>query len=106
MAYFSTEPASQRRNVNGKSRVWDFFSFSSKTHPANRRQPAQPRRKIGPTATKTALGMAAEVEEKELNDLLIVKANDLEAVHTQTDGFDTASDGIGRGWHGPGGPNP
>jgi len=49
---------------------------------------------------------AAEVEEKELNDLLIIKANNLEAVHTQNDGFDTASDGIGRGWHGPGGPNP
>ncbi len=57
MAYFSTEPASQRRNINGKKRVWDFFPLSSKTHPANRRQPAQPRRKIDPTATKAASGI-------------------------------------------------
>ncbi len=57
MAYFSTEPASQRRNINGKKRVWDFFPLSSKTHPANRRQPAQPRREIDPTATKAASGI-------------------------------------------------
>ena len=53
MAYFSTEPAPERRNLAGKSRVWDFFRFPNETHPANRRQPFQPRRKIGPTATKT-----------------------------------------------------
>ena len=57
MAYFSTEPAPERRNVTGKNRVWDFFQLSSKTHPANRRQPAQPRRKILPTATKSASGI-------------------------------------------------
>ena len=57
MAYFSTEPASERRNVTGKNRVWDFFRLSSKTHPANRRQPLQPRRKIRPTATKTVSGI-------------------------------------------------
>ncbi len=57
MAYFSTEPASERRNVTGKYRVWNFFSFSSKTHPANRLRPAQPRRKIRPTPTKTASGI-------------------------------------------------
>ena len=57
MAYFSTEPASQRRNPTGKSRAWDFFRFPNKTHPANRRQPAQPRRIIRPTPTKTASGI-------------------------------------------------
>ena len=57
MAYFSTEPASERRNATGKNRVWDFFRLSSKTHPANRRQPAQPRRKIGPAAMKPASGI-------------------------------------------------
>jgi len=57
MAYFSTEPASERRNVTGKNRVRDFFELSNETHPANRRQPAQPRRKIRPTAMKTASGI-------------------------------------------------
>jgi len=57
MAYFCTEPASERRNVTGKSRVLDFFRLSNETHPANRRQPAQPRRKIGPTPTKTVSGI-------------------------------------------------
>ena len=57
MAYFSTEPASERRNVTGKNRVWDFFRLSNETHPANRRRPAQPRRKIDPTPMKTASGI-------------------------------------------------
>ena len=57
MAYFSTEPASERRNPTRKNRVRDFFRSSNETHPANRRQPAQPRRKIRPTATKTASGI-------------------------------------------------
>ena len=57
MAYFSTEPASERRNLTGKNRVWFFFRLSNETHPTNRRQPAQPRRKIRPTATKTASGI-------------------------------------------------
>jgi len=57
MAYFSTEPASERRNVTGKNRVWDFFRLSSQTHTAKRRQPAQPRRKIRPTATKPVSGI-------------------------------------------------
>ena len=57
MAYFSTEPASERRNPTGKNRVWDFFELSNKTHPAKRRQPAQPRRKIRPTAMKSASGI-------------------------------------------------
>jgi len=57
MAYFSTAAASERRNPTGKSRVWDFFRFSNETHPANRRQPAQPRRKIRPTAMKTVSGI-------------------------------------------------
>ena len=57
MGYFSTEPASERRDLTGKNRVWDFFCLSSKTHPAKRRQPAQPRRKIRPTPTKTVSGI-------------------------------------------------
>jgi len=57
MAYFSTEPASERRNPTGKNRVWDFFRLSNETHPANRRQPPQPRRKIRPAATKTVSGI-------------------------------------------------
>jgi len=57
MAYFSTEPASERRNVTGKNRVWDFFRLSNEAHPANRRQPAQPRRKIRPTPMKSASGI-------------------------------------------------
>ena len=57
MAYFSTEPASERRNPTGKNRVWDFSRLSNETHPANRRQPAQPRRKIRPTAMKTVSGI-------------------------------------------------
>ena len=57
MAYFSTEPASERRNVTGKNRVRDFFRLSNEPHPANRRQPAQPHRKIRPTAMKSASGI-------------------------------------------------
>jgi len=57
MTYFSTEPASERRNVTGKGRVWDFFRLPNETHPANRRQPEQPGRKIGPAAMKSASGI-------------------------------------------------
>ena len=57
MAYFSTEPASQRRNPTGKNRVWDFLRLANESHPANRRQPAQPRRKIRPTAMKIVSGI-------------------------------------------------
>jgi hypothetical protein len=57
MAYFSTAPAPGHRNLTAKNRIWDFFQLSSKTHPANRRQPAQPRRKPRPTPTKTVSGI-------------------------------------------------
>jgi hypothetical protein len=57
MAYFSTAPAPGHRNLTAKNRVLDFFPLSNKTHPANRRQPAQPRRKIRPTPTKTVSGI-------------------------------------------------
>jgi hypothetical protein len=57
MAYFSTAPAPGHRNLTAKNRVWDFFQLSSKTHPANRRQPAQPRRKTRPTPTKNVSGI-------------------------------------------------
>ena len=56
MAYFSTATAPERRNVK-KNRVWDFFRLSNETHPAKRRQPLQPRRKIRPTPTKTVSGI-------------------------------------------------
>lgn len=57
MAYFSTAPAPGHRTPTGKNRVWDFFPLSNKQYPANRRQPAQPRRKIRPTPTKSASGI-------------------------------------------------
>ena len=57
MAYFSIATAPERRNLTGKNRVWDFFPLSNKQHPANRRQPAQPRRKIRPIPTKTVSGI-------------------------------------------------
>ena len=57
MAYFSTPTAPERRNPTGQNRVWDFVRLSNETHPANRRQPAQPRRKIRPTAMKTVSGI-------------------------------------------------
>jgi hypothetical protein len=57
MGYFLTAPAHRRRTLTAKNRVWDFFALSSKTHPANRRQPAQPRRKIHPVPTKTVSGI-------------------------------------------------
>ena len=57
MPYFNTATAPERRNLTGKNRVWEFFRLSSKTHPANRRQPLQPRRKIRLTATETASGI-------------------------------------------------
>jgi len=57
MAYFTTATAPERRNPTEKNRVWEILPLSSKTHPANRRQSAQPRRKILPTATKSASGI-------------------------------------------------
>ena len=57
MVYFSTASAPERSNPTGKNRVWDFFRLSNETHPANRRQPAQPRRKIRPVPTKTVAGI-------------------------------------------------
>ena len=57
MAYFSTPTSPERRNVTGKNRVWDFFRLPNETHLATRRQPAQPRLKIGPAAMKSASGI-------------------------------------------------
>ena len=57
MAYHLSEPAPAPCNLTGKNRVWDFFRLSNETHPANRRQPLQPRRKIRPTAMKSASGI-------------------------------------------------
>ncbi len=57
MAYYRTKPAHGRRTLTAKNRVRDFFRLSNETLPENRRQPAQPRRKIRPTATKTVSGI-------------------------------------------------
>ena len=57
MAYHLSEPAPAPCNLTGKNRVWEIFQLSSRTRPANRRQSPQPRRKIRPTATKTASGI-------------------------------------------------
>jgi len=57
MAYFSTASAPECRNPTGKNRVWEILPLSSKTHPANRRPSPQPRRKLRPTATKSASGI-------------------------------------------------
>ena len=57
MAYHLSEPAPAPCNPPGKNRVRDFFPLSSGTHPANRRQPLQPRRRNRPTAMKTASGI-------------------------------------------------
>jgi 5S rRNA maturation endonuclease (ribonuclease M5) len=57
MPCYSTATAPERRNPTGKNRVWDFFRLSNGTRPATRCQPAQPRRKIRPTPTKTASGI-------------------------------------------------
>ena len=57
MAYFSTASAPECRNPTGKNRVWEIFPLSSETHPANRRQSPQPRRKILPTTPKSASGI-------------------------------------------------
>ena len=88
MAYFSTEPASERRNVTGKNRVRDFFRLSNETHPASRRQPAQPRRKIRPAPMKTASGIPYwpsrdPIEEKGGLNLYGFVGND--AVHRYDD---------------------
>ena len=57
MAYTLTARAPGASNLTAKNRVWDFFEYPNKPRPANRRNPQQPRRKIRPTATKTASGI-------------------------------------------------
>jgi len=57
MGYTLTTPALGYSAMSPKNRVWDFLRLSNETHPANRRKPTQPRRKIRPTATKPASGI-------------------------------------------------
>ena len=57
MAYALTDRAPGASNLTAKNRVWGNFANPSRTRPANRRQPLQLRRKIRPTATKTASGI-------------------------------------------------
>ena len=57
VAYHLSEPASAPCDIPAKNRVRGFFSLSNKQCPANRRQSPQPRRKIGPVATKTVSGI-------------------------------------------------
>ena len=57
MAYFSSEPASERRNPPGKDRVWDFFPYPGVSRRLDRRQPLLPRWKNRPTPTKPVSGI-------------------------------------------------
>lgn len=57
MVYPLSERASGASNLTAKNRVWEIFSNSNRTRPANRRKPQQLRRKIRPTPTKTASGI-------------------------------------------------
>ncbi len=57
MGYSLTTLASRADSITPKNRGGDFFPLSSKTHPANRRQPTQPRRKIRATPTKPVSGI-------------------------------------------------
>ena len=57
MAYHLSEPALAPCDIPAKNRVWGFFALSSRTHPANRHQSLQSRRKNRPTATKTVSGI-------------------------------------------------
>ncbi len=57
VAYSLTAPASGKLAVSPKNCVREIFPLSNKKHPANRRQPAQPRRKTRPTPTKTVSGI-------------------------------------------------
>jgi len=83
MAYSLIAPASGKDATGPKNRVWDFFPLSSKTHPVNRRPSPQPRRKLRPTATKSASGIPYwpsrdPIEEKGgMNLYLFVQNNGL-----------------------------
>jgi len=57
MGYTATAPRPEKTHPTAKNRVWGFFGNSNKTRPANRLQPAEPRRKIDPTTTKLASGV-------------------------------------------------
>ena len=57
MGYSLTIPASGKTAMSPKNCVWGFFRLSNEAHPANRRQPLKPRRKIRPTPTKSASGI-------------------------------------------------
>jgi len=57
MGYTATYPRQRKTHPTAKNRVWGFFAESNKSRPANRLQPAEPRRKIDPTTTKPASGV-------------------------------------------------
>jgi len=57
VAYTLSERAPGASDLTAKNRVWENFSSTRKSRPANRRQPQQPRRKIRPAATKPASGI-------------------------------------------------
>ena len=56
MAYSLQKTAPSASDPTAKNRVWDFFAESNRTHPTNRRNPQQPRRKNRPCSYKTASG--------------------------------------------------
>ena len=57
LAHHLSEHAFAPCDIPPKYRVWEIFSLSSRTRPANRRQPSQPRWKIRPVPTKTVSGI-------------------------------------------------
>ena len=58
MGFYATSPAPTKGDPTPKNRVWRFFRVPAESRPVNRLQAPQPRRKIAPTATKTASGLS------------------------------------------------
>ena len=58
MGFTATYPGPAKTHPTAKNRVWGFSAESNRMRPANRRQAPEPRRKSGPTATKTASGVS------------------------------------------------
>jgi RHS repeat-associated protein len=54
MGFTATYPRPAKTHPTAKNRVWGFFAESKGSRPAKPLQAPQPRRKIDPTATKTA----------------------------------------------------
>jgi hypothetical protein len=57
VTYFLSEVAPGASDLTAKNRVWGFFAKPNKSHPVNRRNPQQLRRKNRPALTKTVSGI-------------------------------------------------